>query len=75
MLATQVLASKTTHLGFGEFVTRRNHSRVCNQDYSNFEEFAYQDVAKGRKCWATDIFKVGVPSRRFPHPDLTRNLT
>ena len=60
VLATQALAPKAYALGFGKFVTRSNLSKANNnRDYRIFEEFAYQVIAKARKCRAIDIFKLG----------------
>ena len=46
-LATQALADKAYHLGFGKYATK-----------SDLEEFAYRVIADARSCRATDIFKL-----------------
>ena len=60
VLATQALAGKAYHLGFGKYASKSTLSDANNKrDYRIFEEFAYQVVAEARKCRATDIFKLG----------------
>ena len=59
VLATQALAGKAYHLGFGKYASRRTLADANNKrDYRIFEEFAYKVVAEARKCRVTDIFKL-----------------
>ena len=60
VLATQALADKAYHLGFGKYASRSTLADANNnRDYHIFEEFAYHVVSDARKCRATDIFKLG----------------
>ena len=60
VLATQALAGKAYHLGFGKYASRSTLADANNKrDYRIFEEFAYQVIAEARKCRATDIFNLG----------------
>ena len=60
VLATQALAGKAYHLGYGKYASKSTLADANNKrDYHIFEEFAYQVVAEARKCRATDIFKLG----------------
>ena len=60
VLATQALAGKAYHLGFGKYASKSTLADANNKrDYHIFEEFAYQVVAEARKCRATDIFSLG----------------
>lgn len=60
VLATQVHASKSFHLGFGSHASRSTLSDAnMRRDYRIFEEFAYKVVAEARACRAEDIFKLG----------------
>ena len=60
VLATQALAGKAYHLGFGKHVSKSTLSDANNKrDYRIFEDFAYEVIAEARKCRANDIFKLG----------------
>lgn len=60
VLATQALAGKAYHLGFGKYATKSTLADANNKrDHRIFEEFAYHTVAEARNCRATDIFKLG----------------
>ncbi len=59
VLATQALAGKAYHLGFGKYASKSTLADANNnRDYRIFEEFAYHTVAEARECRATDIFKL-----------------
>jgi len=59
VLATQALAGKAYHLGFGKYASKSTLADANNnRDYHIFEEFAYHTVAEARKCRAIDIFKL-----------------
>ena len=60
VLATQALAGKAYHLGFGKYASKSTLADANNnRDYHIFEEFAYHTVAEARKSRATDIFRLG----------------
>ena len=60
VLATQALAGKAYHLGFGKYDSKSTLADANNKrDYRIFEEFAYHVVAEERNCRAEDIFKLG----------------
>ncbi len=60
VLATQALADKAYHWGFGEYASRSTLTDANNNlDYHIFEEFDYHTVIEARKCRAIEIFKLG----------------
>ena len=60
VLATQALAGKAYHLGFGKHASKSTLADAnAKRDYRIFEEFAYHTINQARACRATEIFKLG----------------
>ncbi len=60
VLATQALAGKAYHLGFGKHASKSTLADAnAKRDYRIFEKFAYHTINQARACRATEIFKLG----------------